>query len=81
MRKLLDLICAPDGSLSASKLSYLLFVAVMTYKMCRGLPDDPWMWFVYGALVGGVDVAKKYVIARYIPDAGASPAPSVEGRP
>lgn len=66
LRKLAELVLAPDGSLSASKISYLIFVGVFSAKMLATMPDDAWLWFVYGGTVGGVEVAKKYISSRYI---------------
>ncbi|WP_421793944.1 hypothetical protein [Hydrocarboniphaga effusa] len=66
--KLLQLFCdSRDGSLSPSKGGYTLFMLVFTYKMLRSLPDDPWMWVVYGATVGGVEVCKKYFNLKFDP--------------
>lgn len=68
MRKLLQLFCdSRDGALSPSKTGWTLFVLVFTYKMVRSLPDDPWLWVVYGTLVGGVEVGKKWLNVKYDP--------------
>lgn len=65
-RWLSHLVLGADGKLSASKLSYLLFVAMFTRYMWLKQPDDAWMWVVYGGLVGGVEVCKKYISSKYI---------------
>jgi hypothetical protein len=56
-----------DGWWSPSKGGYTIFVLVFTYKMVRSLPDDPWMWVVYGTFVGGVEVGKKWMNLKYDP--------------
>ena len=55
------------GDLSASKFWTMTFCMVMTLHMLGLIdgPDDPWLWFVYGALVGGFEVAKKAISARF----------------
>lgn len=60
----LDLVRSQDGGLSLSKSGYLLFCAVFTWKMLH-LPDDPWLWLIYGATVGGVQVLQKLIASRY----------------
>lgn len=73
LRWLAHLVLGADGKPSSSKLCYLLFVAMFTRYMWLTQPDDPWMWVVYGGLVGGVEVCKKYISAKYIGLPAAEP--------
>lgn len=69
---LLQLVRSKDGSLSTSKLGYLTFWFVFSWKMGHDLPDDPWLWFVYGATVGGVQLAQKLIAAKFAPSPDAT---------
>lgn len=60
----LDLVRSQTGDISLSKSGYLLFCAVFTWKMLH-LPDDPWLWLIYGGTVGSVQVLQKLIAARF----------------
>lgn len=66
LRALGHLVLGADGKPSASKLSYLVFVVTFTRHMWLTQPADPLMWLAFGGLVGGVEVAKKWISAKYI---------------
>lgn len=78
-RALLQLVSAPDGTLSLSKISYLVFVYIFSQAMAAKMPDDPLLWLVYGSTVGGVEVAKKYISSRYIGQASGTPGQGAGG--
>lgn len=63
-----DLVCSPDGRLSPSKTGTLIAGITFTLKMLGALPaaspDDPWMWLIFMATVGAIDVAKKALSIR-----------------
>jgi hypothetical protein len=59
-----DLVLSQDGGWSLSKCCYLLFVVVFTWKMLH-LPDDPWLWVIYGGTVGSVQVLQKLIATRF----------------
>lgn len=65
----IDLVRSHDGSWSLSKSGYLVFCVVFTWKMWH-LPDDPWLWLIYGATVGSVQVLQKLIATRF-----AAPTP------
>jgi hypothetical protein len=63
-----DLVCSHDGRLSPSKTGTLIAGVTFTLKMLGVLPDaspdDPWLWLIYMATVGAIDVAKKALSMR-----------------
>lgn len=72
----LDWLRSRGGGWSLSKCGYLLFCVVFTYKMVRDLPSDPWLWLIYGATVGSVQVLQKLIAARFAaptPEPGQTP--------
>lgn len=59
-----QLVLSQDGGLSLSKCGYLVFCIVFTWKMWH-LPDDPWLWLIYGGTVGGVQILQKLIATRF----------------
>ncbi len=76
---LCDLVCSHDGRLSPSKTGTLIAGVTFTLKMLGALPDgspdDPWLWLIFMATVGAIDVAKKALNmrAQYLRGPGAQP--------
>jgi len=64
-RALLGLVRDPkDGTLSHTRVGMVLAGAVMTAKMVRDMPDEPQLWGIYMATVGGYAVLRQYLAGR-----------------
>lgn len=64
-RALYSLIRDPkDGTLSHTRVGMILAGSVMTAKMVRDMPDEPQLWGIYMATVGGYAVLRQYLAGR-----------------
>ena len=51
------------GALSHSKLWANIAAALMTYKFATAAESAEWMWWCYGAMVGGYALIKRGIAA------------------
>ena len=51
------------GALSHSKLWANIAAALMTYKFATAAESADWMWWCYGAMVGGYALIKRGIAA------------------